>query len=366
MGACLGNASPEDLEARKAAVRVDAQIKQSQDEDKGILKLLLLGAGESGKSTLFKQAMALYGKGLSEKEVREFIPIIVENIIVSAQTLVRIAGSDISPVPISSQNEKNKLIVESLDLINRKLSAPEADAIAVLWLDEGIQAAYANKSKFQLTDSTEYFLKRIHDVVSPTYVPSQQDILRARARTSGIVETSFVIDNNHFKMYDVGGQRNERKKWIHCFESVTAVLFVVALSEYDQLLFEDENTNRMVEAANLFDEICNSAWFRQVSIILFLNKKDLFAEKVKHVPITVCPSFVDYPGPQDDSPESAFIEAADFIKDYFLSLNKHEDNRGLYTHVTCATDTENIKVVFNAVQDIVIKEALKKSGLFQA
>ena len=56
-------------------------------------------------------------------------------------------------------------------------------------------------------------------------------------------------------MYDVGGQRNERRKWIHCFEDVTAVIFVAAISEYDQKLFEDGATNRMVEALELFEEV---------------------------------------------------------------------------------------------------------------
>ena len=43
-------------------------------------------------------------------------------------------------------------------------------------------------------------------------------------------------------MFDVGGQRSERKKWIHCFEDVTAIIFCVAMSEYDQVLHEDETT----------------------------------------------------------------------------------------------------------------------------
>jgi len=72
-------------------------------------------------------------------------------------------------------------------------------------------------------------------------------------------------------MFDVGGQRNERKKWIHCFENVTAVLFVAAISAYDQTLYEDETTNRMVEALNLFEEICNSRWFRDTSMVLFFK-----------------------------------------------------------------------------------------------
>jgi hypothetical protein len=85
-----------------------------------------------------------------------------------------------------------------------------------------------------------------------------QDILHARVRTTGIVEQEFEIDRNIFRMFDVGGQvvppalrdlpvaagadaggtwaqRNERKKWIHCFSEVTAVLYVAALSEYDQV-----------------------------------------------------------------------------------------------------------------------------------
>ena len=86
-------------------------------------------------------------------------------------------------------------------------------------------------------------------------------------------------------MFDVGGQRNERKKWIHCFENVTAVIFVAAISEYDQVLYEDDTTNRMHEALELFDEICNSRWFRETSIILFLNKRDLFNEKISRVPV---------------------------------------------------------------------------------
>lgn len=57
---------------------------------------------------------------------------------------------------------------------------------------------------------------------------------------------------------DVGGQRNERKKWIHQFDDVTAIIFVVAISEYDQTLFEDEEENRIVEALSVFQDICNS------------------------------------------------------------------------------------------------------------
>ena len=95
-------------------------------------------------------------------------------------------------------------------------------------------------------------------------------------------------------MFDVGGQRSERKKWIHCFEGVTSIIFCVALSGYDLVLAEDEEMNRMMESMKLFDSICNNKWFVDTSIILFLNKKDLFAEKIRQSPLTVC--FPEYKG----------------------------------------------------------------------
>lgn len=66
-------------------------------------------------------------------------------------------------------------------------------------------------------------------------------MLQARLRTTGITETLFELGQMNFRMMDVGGQRSERKKWIHCFEGVQCLLFMVALSGYDQCLVEDQN-----------------------------------------------------------------------------------------------------------------------------
>lgn len=137
------------------------------------------------------------------------------------------------------------------------------------------------------------------------------------------------------------------------FENVTSVLFVAAISAYDQVLYEDENTNRMVEALNLFGDICNSRWFRETSMILFLNKIDLFREKIKRVPLSVC--FQEYEGKNEEAPAKAYIES-----------QFHLQNRGdkhVYSHVTNATDTDHIAFVFNAVKDIIIRKSLNEAGL---
>ncbi|TPP56446.1 Guanine nucleotide-binding protein G(I) subunit alpha-2 [Fasciola gigantica] len=86
------------------------------------------------------------------------------------------------------------------------------------------------------------YLDALERLSEPGYIPSEQDVLRTRVKTTGIIETRFSFKGLDIKMFDVGGQRTERKKWIHCFEGVTAIIFIVAISEYDLTLAEDQNT----------------------------------------------------------------------------------------------------------------------------
>ena len=92
-----------------------------------------------------------------------------------------------------------------------------------------------------------------------------QDLLRCRVLTSGIFETKFQVDKVNFHMFDVGGQRDKRRKWIQCFNDVTAIIFVVASSSYNMVIREDNQTNRLQEALNLFKSIWNNRWVWQPS-----------------------------------------------------------------------------------------------------
>jgi GTPase SAR1 family protein len=295
--------------------------------------------------------ISIYGKGFTDQQRAQYAPIIHSNIIASIRTLVQESNTHGKVTPANAASVK---AVEELKGDDEKLDATLANHISILWQDPGIQKTYSMRAKFQLNDSAQYFFERLSVVVQPGYVPTQQDVLRSRIRTTGVVEHDFEIENNKFKMIDVGGQRNERKKWIHCFEGVTAVIFVAAISEYDQVCYEDETTNRIIEALNLFEDICNSRWFEKTSMILFLNKRDLFAEKITRVPLTAC--FPDYPG------EMTYEAASEFLKTVFEAKN-HNAEKALYTHVTCATDKDNVSAVFNAVKDTIIRQSLAHAGL---
>jgi len=355
MGVCgSSQLTPAQQAARDAekqkSKQIEANLHHDHNADLKVNKLLLLGSGESGKSTLFKQMITIYGKGFSDDEKRGFVSIVWKNILEAMRTLCLQCGQH---GDVSAANQQAKQMFSEMK--GEEDLTPEMGVmIKALWKEPSIQAAYDRRSSFQLPDSAKYFFEQIEMVARKDYMPTKDDILRARVRTTGIVENNFVIDGNNFQLFDVGGQRNERKKWIHCFESVTAVLFVAAISEYDQTCFEDETTNRMTEALTLFDEISNSRWFEKTSIVLFLNKRDLFADKIKKVSLTV--AFPDYHG------KSEYEEAIRYITTQFEDKSRNK-SKTIYTHVTCATDTSNVHAVFNAVKDIIIRQSLTEAGL---
>jgi guanine nucleotide-binding protein subunit alpha len=92
-------------------------------------------------------------------------------------------------------------------------------------------------------------------IFARSYVPTNQDILRSRRKTVGITEETFDIGRHTYRMFDVGGQRSERRKWIHCFEDVNCILFIVAISGYDQGLLEDFDGVRYTGTSRLFKSL---------------------------------------------------------------------------------------------------------------
>ncbi|VDN18279.1 unnamed protein product [Gongylonema pulchrum] len=158
------------------------------------------------------------------------------------------------------------------------------------------------------------------------------------------------------KVFDVGGQRSQRKKWIHCFDDAKAVIFVAALSEYDQVLSEDNTTNRLQESLLLFQQICNNRFFLETNIILFLNKKDVFLEKIAKGR-SLKTAFPEYNG--DDT----FDAYAKYIEKKFFMVNE-VPNKAIYCHLTCATDTQQVQFVLDSVLDTILSSKLKGCGLY--
>ncbi|XP_072532469.1 guanine nucleotide-binding protein subunit alpha-12a [Salminus brasiliensis] len=345
----------QEREARRRSREIDAMLARERRSVRRLVKILLLGAGESGKSTFLKQMRIIHGKEFDQKALLDYHSTVYHGILKGMRVLVD-ARDKLGVTWQNSENEKHGMFVMSFE---NKAGVPVepctfqlyVPALQALWGDSGIQEAYGRRSEFQLSESVKYFLDNLDRIGQLNYVPSRQDILLARKATKGIVEHDFIIKKIPFKMVDVGGQRSQRQKWFQCFDGITSILFMVSSSEYDQVLMEDRRTNRLVESMNIFETIVNNKLFSNVSIILFLNKMDLLVEKVAKVSISK--HFSDFRG---DPHRLEDVQA--YLVQCF-NRKRRNRHKPLFHHFTTAIDTENIRFVFHAVKDTILQENLK-------
>ncbi|KAH0629985.1 hypothetical protein JD844_012509 [Phrynosoma platyrhinos] len=236
-----------------------------------------------------------------------------------------------------------------------------SDIICRLWEDTGVQACFERASDY---------LSDLRRLVAPGYVPTEQDVLRSRVKTTGIIETQFSLKDLNFRHEFPAAKclkkpvRAERLgrclMGLRLLDQQTQLAYNYSIGTGQKTVEESLHLycliNRMHESLHLFNSICNHRYFATTSIVLFLNKKDVFQEKIKKAHLSMC--FPDYDGP------NTYEDAGAYIKLQFLELNMRRDVKEIYSHMTCATDTQNVKFVFDAVTDIIIKENLKDCGLF--
>mmetsp|Transcript_8622 Transcript_8622/g.12503 ORF Transcript_8622/g.12503 Transcript_8622/m.12503 type:complete len:430 (+) Transcript_8622:390-1679(+) len=383
---------------------IDRDLDRARQQEEGKVKLLLLGAGESGKSTIFKQMRILHGSPRSDDDLRMYGVVIRSNVIVATRKLcthLRNLGLEDAlsqePAPDTEDGDAmtpkqayDELIAHLVDntasVSDEALQNGDAvgntrdwvgqspraglaanndakqflqhiDAIRILWHSRTMKEVWSKRAAVNVIDGHKEYFQDIMRIASTSFKPTTQDILLARVRTTQVVMERYRIDGIDFEMYDVGGQRSERRKWIDCFDHVDAVIFVAALSEYDQTLAEAKRTNRMVEALELFRSVCNNRAFANTSIMLFLNKKDIFAEKIHYSDIATQRPFFDYAGPPKDFDHGVLY----FIQKFKDCLIDDEFNDS-FIHVTCATDTNNMEFVLDSTRTIIMTDNLRRSG----
>jgi len=363
---CLGQ-SEELIEQSKINAQIEKQLKRDRSLESKSMKLLLLGTGESGKSTFIKQMRIIHGNGYSLLEKQKYATIIIRNILISMQTLIK-AMKDFEIPFANEDSEENAKFIQDVDLSQmvtpgtgcRSLFSYQTMMIIKdFWKDASVQDCFNQQKDYHISDSIAYFLAHLDRINQHDYVPTEQDILRCRVPTTGVVEYSFNIQNHHFRIFDVGGQRTERRKWIHCFEDVTSVLFLAALSDYNETCqhsYDEENPekdlNRLDVSIALFKLIKRNPWFENSSMILFLNKKDILEEKVNEVDLK--DTFPDYEGGSCNA-----IAARNFIQEKFCEKVDEGDDVTVYSHFTCATDTKNMRFVFESVKSTIFDQNIK-------
>ncbi|XP_021964159.1 guanine nucleotide-binding protein G(o) subunit alpha isoform X2 [Folsomia candida] len=286
------------IEEKAAVARsneIDKYLAEEALRSSRDFTLLLLGGAESGKNTIIQQMRIIYGVGFTQEDLNTYRPLIYNNTIYSFISILRAMPS----LGISFRNNERefdaKLVFDTAQRFHDTEPFSEELLLAMKKLrdDAGVQECFSKSNQFQINDSAQYFLDYLDRIGMSNYEPTEQDILRTHVSICGFNEITFPIGNLNFTIYDIPNVRcGSRRKWNHIFETATAIMFCVAMSEYYQVLYEDETTNRMQMSLSLFDSICNNKWFTDTPIILFLKKMDLFKEKIKKSPLTLC--FPDY------------------------------------------------------------------------
>ena len=312
------------------------------------IKLLLLGAGESGKSTIVKQIKIIHEQGFTLEEITRFLPIIYSNTIQSLYAIIAAMRKLNIALADESRKEDANIVTQ---VVNEQgdtdpFSEELAAAMKRLWADAGVQYCFRRSREYQLNDSAKYYLDSLSRIGGKHYQPTEQDILRTRVKSTGITETVFTYNKVRFKLVDVGGQRSERRKWVNCFQGVRAVLYCVSLSAFDLTLREDNSVNRLHESMKLFTTVLNNKWFMEAAVIVLFNKKDLLQMKLRESSITVC--FPQYTG------SNSYQEVSEYIKQQFLKVNQ-DPKRIVFSHYSCATDTDNIRFILDTITEDLIK-----------
>jgi GTPase SAR1 family protein len=326
------------------------------EAEKNHFKILLLGAGESGKSTVVKQVKVIYKGGVSQKEKEEYTTAIRRNVIETMQNMIEAMDT----LGIKYTDEKTQAMAVEFAKLDGQSTLSETAGFNVdtIWRDKGVQECYGRRDEYYCLDASKYYFDNASRIGEDDYAPSDEDMIMTRVRTTGIVLTEFDEAPQKYLLVDVGGQRSERRKWINCFDDVKAIIFLEGLSSYNQVLFEDASVNRMHESLTLFKEVVSNPVFESTPIFLFLNKKDLFEQMIKETPLSKC--FEDYKGE-----EGTAMPALDHIKSKYNAIMEEAcPGKEFPIHIVAASVRMDMKIAFGDVKER-IKELYKGKGLYQ-
>lgn len=312
------------------------------------LKVLILGPGESGKSTYWRQLRNLYTGGLTPKEKKLLIPAIRINLLTDIKIIVENAetlGCDISA---SLSNEID--MIKNIEASEEELIPDVAKAIAAVWADPGAKSVYEQIHSCSLSDHSGFFLDNAERIADPDYLPTGEDVIKSRIRTTGVNDIKFDINGRNVLLVDVGGQKCERNKWKSVFTNVNAIIFVISLADFDQTMFESQEERRTTDSLELFKTTVNTQLFNNIPVFLILNKEDELKRKLKLYPDQFKTAYPTYEGSLDDI--DAVIKHIE--QQYISQATERKPENAIKPFVTCAVNSEQLQQTFLSVSENIL------------
>ncbi|KAJ6487541.1 heterotrimeric G protein alpha subunit 4 [Mycena vulgaris] len=301
-------------------------------------KVLLLGPSMSGKSTILKQMRLIQGIPLSDSEIESSRQLVLKNLISGMKLLIESLPDMGWDLPDALRPDTDQ-ISQRWDLLDWNQFNECLGVLTRLWSNQTIQTAVGCGNAVPLNENLAYFLASLPRISSPSYVPTQNDILHLHGQTIGITKPTFHLSGSQMLVVDVGGSKSERPKWIYSFNDVTNIVFVVSLSGYDMNVAGDRAQNQMHDSMVLWESVCASKWFDRTSIILCLNKNDLFETKI--LTSDIVNFFPDFDGPYRDA-----VAGRNYFRKRFQRL---AHKAGRLRDKTFISNTEMMRGFLNSV-----------------
>lgn len=272
-------------------------------------RMIILGAGESGKSTFMKQMELLNDENedhtfpTERKEAARSH--VFQNLLEGVSVLGNFGRENefrlTDPDSIEAFRTINTFFATNLELGSegnrepiKNLTEEQGNALKTLAKDETFVYSLSAASHLCIPDGFSYFLKKVKNFPEwggRTWIPSDEDVLNVRNRTVGTNRIKLSYQGNKFEFLDVGGQVVERKNWMKLFSGINGVAWLQSLGDYDQMMFENENEYRIVDAFELFEKTINNETFSRSVIMVLLNKIDILERKFCKQRIPINPSF---------------------------------------------------------------------------
>lgn len=294
-----------------------------------IIKMVVLGCENTGKSTIIRQLRLLNGEKFSEEEIEYFKNTIRNNTWSAYKRLIKAIEHEVvndCVINVIKLTPDYQQLIFSKDLVSNL---------------EALKDFYLERSELNLLDRDLYFMTETRRIFNNKYMPIEKDILYCKTETFGLSESKIQKCCQEWLLIDTCGRKEERKNWIHCFEKVHAVLYVIGLNEYVM----NEKFN---ESIKLLSQLSSAVWFRRTPMILLLNKVDKFRDLINVIPLS---TVFD-----NDDVGSNFDDNCDFLKKYFNSFRP--ESEAIFTHFTCAIRRFSIELFSAKVSQIIISQNL--------
>eukprot|EP01080_Neovahlkampfia_damariscottae_P004624 gene4624-8197_t len=310
---------------------------------------LLLGAGESGKYTMYKQLKKLLkGSEYSTEEKQLYRSIIQENIYKITYKFLRWCKKQ--NLDIGKLGEGKIANMDSETILNLEYYTlyPEfVKELFEIWENEIFLDLFLTyQNEIDVFEGMNFFKDNLKRIMNLNYIPTFHDILCSRIKTTGLVDSEYHVRNEIIKIILTGGQRCERQKWQYVVDDANMAINLVNLCHYHRRCYEDDHTNRLVEDLNVYQQVVNLYKDTEVPIALLFNKADFLPECLEKHPLK-------HFGWEDFQYGNDTKRSIKYITQKFLNI--HSEN--IFPHVLSTFNEDEVQAVYRCLNNILNQKA---------